>query len=71
MNPDPRVRRRRAGAIAAISGGGAASAIGISRHAGASGADAILWQDIGLAVAVVLIAAAVAVMAVASRRPRC
>ncbi len=62
-------RRRRAGVIAAVCGGGAASTIGLSQHL-ARGPQGIVWQDIGLAVAIVLIVVAIVACVVATRGGR-
>ncbi len=64
-----RPRRRRAGAIAAISGGSAAASIGLSRHHEAAGGHhPLVWQDIGFAAAIVLIAVALVALVIAGLR---
>lgn len=64
----PNDRRRRAGAIAAICGGSAAGVATLGRHATSSGADGgLVWQDAGIAVAVVLIIVALVTRVVAAR----
>ncbi len=68
---EPKTRRRRmAGAMAAICGGGAAGAVGIGHQAATHGPESLIWQDIAVAAAIMLIFAALVLCAVAARR-RC
>ena len=63
-------RRRRAGTIAAICGGAAASSAALGHHAASHGPENLVWQDIGIAAAVVLIVFALVACAVLARRCR-
>jgi len=68
---DPKTRRRRsAGAVAAICGGGAATAVGVGHQAASHGPESLIWQDIGIAAAVMLIVAALIACFIAMRRRR-
>lgn len=64
---DPRTRRRRAGAMAAICGGSAATSAALGHHAASHGPQSLMWQDIGFALAIVLIVVALAAYVVAAR----
>ena len=61
-------RRRRSGAIAAICGSSAAASATLGHHATSHGPDVLVWQDIGAAVAVVLIVVALAACVISLRR---
>ena len=73
MRSDDPKRRRRAGVIAAVCGGCAASSISLSaagRHAVDQGAHGLVWQDVGLAVGIGLILVALIACVFAARRCR-
>ncbi len=68
---DPRIRRRRrAAAVAVICGAGAATSVAFGRHVATRGPESMVLQDVGIAVAIVLILGGLIALVLAHRRSR-